>query len=91
MAKRTAFINTKQEIAEVYPNKFFSDTFNRMVGHIEKLKELERNYVKGSNPKYDYYIEKGYEYIFLTYNKNNGKFIYLSTTEIYSGNLIKMI
>ena len=86
MAKRTSFINIKQEVSlhdsknRNKLNKNFSVTFNTMVEHIEELYKLDcLGYEE--NSKYIYHKGEGYKFIYLTYNKNNGKYIIKMSNE----------
>jgi hypothetical protein len=65
------YIKTKQEISL---NKNFSVTFNTMVEHIENIKNEK-------NIEYKYLMHENLRYIYLTYNKNSGKFVIKMSSE----------
>lgn len=82
MATKKTYIKTKQEVIlsdskdPKKLNKNFSVTFNKMIEHIEELNKLNSDSFKGTvDSKYNNYKDRGYEYIYLTYNENNGRYI----------------
>lgn len=72
MARKTPYIQTKQEIKI---DKNFSDSLNTMITHIEIIDKLKEE--NKFDTKYKVQLEQNIDYKFITikYNSNNGKYI----------------
>lgn len=70
MTRRTTYIKTRQEISI---NKNFSTSLNTMIENVENIEKYNKEEI--TDNKYSVHNGKRYEYITLTFNKNNGKYI----------------